>query len=484
MLVFVCLSAPASAQRTWIEVRSPNFVVATDDGERAGRTLAWEFEQVKAGITALAPWARFGGDGPVVILAPRDEDGLRALAPQYWERGQSGVGSVSSSGPDRHYIALRADLRDDQQPLANPYQTAYWSYAFGAITRGARRPLPLWLSGGLAGMMSNMLVRDRDIQVGRLPMSYMVRVNQRERPLLSELLRVDRTSPWYLDEQRRLTFDAESAAFVHFLLFAEGGAARPRLDRFVQSVLSGTSAIDAAETVFGDANQLESAFSRHIARRSLEFTEVQGDASVRAEAFAARPLPLAESSAIRAGFHAVNGRPAEARARLSEARNADPNNPASYEVEGVLLDIERQSEGARAAYARAVELGTGNFYAHFRLGQMASALQTPEGRAQAEAAFERAVALSDTFVPALLQLGGVRLSLRKIEAAITAYERAVTLDPSSSVSRRLLATALMQAGRTDAARSEAEESAALAQSPQDLEAATQLLQRLQMPVGR
>src|SRR5688500_9223479 len=93
-------SSPSSAaDRPWIEVASPHFVVASDDNEKNARTIAWQFEQVRAAILTVCPWARADLDRPVLVLAPRDEAGMKTLAPRYWEeRGAERPTSVSASG--------------------------------------------------------------------------------------------------------------------------------------------------------------------------------------------------------------------------------------------------------------------------------------------------------------------------------------------------------------------------------------------------
>jgi hypothetical protein len=48
---------PALAAGKWIEIKSLNFTVVSADSESATRTIAWEFEQIRAAVQTLWPAA-------------------------------------------------------------------------------------------------------------------------------------------------------------------------------------------------------------------------------------------------------------------------------------------------------------------------------------------------------------------------------------------------------------------------------------------
>ena len=93
---------------------------------------------------------------------------------------------------------------------------------------------------------------------------------------------------------------------------------------------------------------------------------------VKREAFNVRPLSASEAGAARAVFHVAMRRPVEARALIGEARKADPSAAASYVAEGLLFDSDGKKEEARTAYASAVERGSTNPHAYFRLASLES----------------------------------------------------------------------------------------------------------------
>jgi len=64
--------------------------------------------------------------------------------------------------------------------------------------------------------------------------------------------RAARRSPWYTEADRNLTLDAACWGFVHFLMFADKGAHRPRLDRFLSLIQTATTPAAATEEAFGN----------------------------------------------------------------------------------------------------------------------------------------------------------------------------------------------------------------------------------------
>jgi len=89
LLAFACLLTPHRAlagDDTWVDVRSPHFVVISNAGEKRARNMAWQFEQVQALLRRLWPWATGSFERPLVVYAARDERTMRTLATEYWER--------------------------------------------------------------------------------------------------------------------------------------------------------------------------------------------------------------------------------------------------------------------------------------------------------------------------------------------------------------------------------------------------------------
>ena len=72
--VFILYSLPPvfAGESQWVEVRSPNFSVVTDAGEKRGREVAMRFEQMRAVFGALMTKANVNLPVPLQIVAFRN----------------------------------------------------------------------------------------------------------------------------------------------------------------------------------------------------------------------------------------------------------------------------------------------------------------------------------------------------------------------------------------------------------------------------
>ncbi len=173
------LAGLAGGAESWVEVRSPNFAVVSNAGEGTARQTAWEFEQVRAAYARLWPWAKLAGGRATVVLALKDEKSLAQWAPEYFEaKGGIRIVSVSTHGADTDYLLLRPGVRTDSPAVVANYNL-YRAYLSSLLAVSLERPLPVWLSNGLAAVFGNTSVRDDEVQVGRPVPWHLQRFNDR-----------------------------------------------------------------------------------------------------------------------------------------------------------------------------------------------------------------------------------------------------------------------------------------------------------------
>jgi hypothetical protein len=472
-------SSSLQAAEQWIEVKSANFTVISNAGDRSTRKLVWQLEQVRSAMAALWSWARPDLNKPLSVILIKDEISMRALAPQYWERGGSvRPASLWVTGADQHYLVVRADVQADDKETINPYVSAYFSYIGLILDQSFDRDLPFWLRRGLTGVLSNTIVREDRILVGPFIPWHLRHLRERGRQPLAKLLEVSRRSPSLKQSEFLEGFDAQTWALVHFLMFGEEGRRAPQLNAFVKLVTGGKDPGPAFAETLGPLEPLEAALLNYIQRNVFSYTQVNIDVSVERERFPVRPLPPAESASARALFHAAMRRPVECRAAIAEARKADANAAASYTAEGLLFDQEAKPSDAKAAYAKAVELSTPSAYTHYRLAAlMWEPRPSPETLKNIDTLLSKAVARNVRYAAAYAWLGDVRASLGS-DDGITLIRRAISLEPRESSHRLRAASVLLNQGKAAEARVDAQAALALAEEDDDRKDAQQLLARI------
>ena len=459
-------STADAAPDRWTEVRSPHFTVWSTADDGATRTLIWQMEQIRGAIAALWPWVRVDLHKPMLVLAVKDESSMKALVPGYWEgKGAVHPTSVWVSGPDHHYIAIRADVRGDDRDLLNPHQSAYFSYSSLVLDESFDRDAPVWFVRGLAGVLSNTIVRDKFVLLGP-PIPWHLRVlHEQSRLPISRLVSVTQTSPEVTRGDLLNAFDAEAWAFVHMLLFQQDPAYRPRFTQYLNLITAGKDPAVAFSEALGSPSDFDTPFASYINRGLMAYAKASVDAAVKKEAFQARALTEAEASAGLAAFQVAMGRSTDARALIDRARQGDPALASSYVAEALLFDRERKQPEALAAYARAVALDTTSAYAYFRFAVLSWGDSAPDEKTlhAMAASLERAIALDARYASAYAYLGEVRAALKQPESeTIPPVRRAIALEPRQPRHHLAAARVLLRLGKREDARAELRTAAALA----------------------
>jgi tetratricopeptide (TPR) repeat protein len=483
LLSTAAVARSAAAADTWLEMQSPHFKALSNAGEGSTRNVLWQFEQIRAAMAALWPWMKTDLAKPVLVIGAKDETTVRQLAPEFWERrGSIHPVSVWVTGADQHYMVIRTDQQGDDTSTLNPYTSAYFSYASLILNSSFDRELPLWFSLGLAGVVSNTVVRDKFMLLGPPIPWHLEALRTQSRLSLKRLVAVTRTSPEYSQANNRQQFDAQAWAFVHFLMFADKGTHRSAINRFTNLLSSGKDADVAFTEAIGRVEDLESPFAAYINSSIYSYTRANLEAAGTTQKFQSHPLSPADAAASRAAFHVAMNRPTEARALIDEARKADSNNVAAFVSEGLLFDRTDKRDAALAAFVKAAEMGTPNAYAHYR----AAVLRWPAGPQpddqtlkQMESGFTRAVALNASFADAYARLAEVRAALKQPATEVMPIlARAVELEPSSPWHRLTAARVFWRYNNLADARKAAQAALTLADTEQERAEAQRLLATL------
>ena len=477
-LLTLAVAAPVSAQRVWVEARGPNVTVISDAGAGRARDVAWQFEQVREAVSRIFPWVRSQSSKPLMVLAARNETSMRALAPAYWEKTrETTLASVTSSGFDRAYTLLRSDLTTDDREGINPYESAYWGYASQALL-DTSRAWPSWLLRGIAAVISNTLVRNDEIQLGRVLQQHLNYLRGRGRmPLKDVVSVVTGADPRYDQAGFLPALDAHAWAFVHFLIWADQGAHQAGLNQYIAGVLQGADPVTSVAATLGDVSRFDTAFNVYVNRDLFGFTKFETSAKLSREGFEVRDLPPAESAAVRAAFHVAMGRPTEAKALAAEAQTLEPAGVAD-EVAALLADGDDRDDDLRASLEKAVGQRYASWYVPYRLATLLPTTQGSTALERIESLLTRATALNPNADSAWAYLGEIMAALDRGDGALEAVGRATRLMPASSAHRVSMARVLRALNRPQEALKAAGIARALAKTPEDRTRATGMLSEL------
>jgi tetratricopeptide (TPR) repeat protein len=444
LLVFAETLACSARDTTehWLEVRSQHFVVLTDTSEKQARRVAGQFERMRAMFHLLMPNASGSAGSPVIVLALKDKKALQSLEPAaYLAKGQLDLAGWFMPAPDKNYILLRLDAQGD-----HPYATIYHEYTH-FMMRSASSWIPLWMSEGLAEFYQNTDIQEKEVLMGQASAGDLLYLRQNRLLPLTTLLSVDRTSPYYHEEQKGSIFYAESWALTHYLEIGDAQKGTTRLQDYANLLVRNTDPMLAAQQAFGDLALLQKSLFSYISQDRFMMFKMNKTVTVDESAFQARAIPETDADAIRADVLVYNERPKDAQVLLDSVLRDDPNNALAHETMGYLKFREGDIPGARKWYGEAVKLNSQSYLANYYYAAMSMGPGGENHDPAIESSLRTSIRLNPAFAPAYDALARyyMRDQAKTAEAHLL-NNQAIALEPGN-VNYRLNAAAVLVNGQ-------------------------------------
>lgn len=436
-----CASALAAPDPGWLLARSPHFAVyAQVDEQRARAILAW-FEQLRA-FFHLQGSADDTSGHPVQVVVFGSEQAyqpyrLRASADAYY---------VANGA--QNYIVLGT---------ADPAKFAIAAHEYGhLVLRASGLNLPPWLTEGLAEFFSTLRIgANATILGGALPGRVWTLQTQPWIPL-RDLLAISEEAHQRQDRAQADVFYAESWALAEMLVLAPEYA--PGFPKFVSRVSAGTPSVQALADVYsktpemlaGDLLRWFYQLKPYAAKPTIELPQVPP----ATPEVSVSDVPPVAARILLAQFLLAAGEFDRAQALFTGILADAPNSAEVWAALGTIALAKRDSEGARRAWKRAMDLGIADAQLCFQYAVVADqAGLAPE---DIRAALERAVELDPEFDDAHYQLGLLEKNARHYEAALRQFHAMRRVPESRAYAYWLaLADSFNELGRRDEAQSAA-----------------------------
>jgi len=473
LILFLSLLAPARDKpESWIEVRSPHFVVISNSNEKQARRVADQFERMRSVFHTLFPKIQIDNLGSITVLAIKDEKDFRELEPAaYLAKGQLKLGGLFLRGADKNYVLLRLDAEGE-----HPYAVVYHEYTHLLLSKAEQ--MPLWLNEGLAEFYQNTDIREKEVELGQPSPENLYLLRQNRLLPLATLFAVDHTSPYYHEENKGSIFYGESWALTHYLELKDYRDKTHEITDYAQLLAQNVDAVAAATRAFGDLKQLQSTLEGYVRQGSFQYLKMPGATDVNDAAFQSHALATPQADAVRADFLAYNERTTDARALLDHILQEDPNNVSVHETMGFLEFQARHFDEARNWYAQAVKLDSQSYLAHYYFAAISmNTTIGPGEESQVESSLRTSIKLNPNFAPSYDRLA-VFLAMhhRDLDEAHMMALNAVALEPGNLSYRMDTANVLLQMERGTDAVAVIRNAMHLASSPQESAMADNFLQ--------
>jgi Tfp pilus assembly protein PilF len=468
----------AAHNDTWVEVRSPNFTVISNAGEREARKVADQFEQIREVFQNAFPKLRVDLGKPVIIFAVKNEDSLKSLLPAFWEvKGHMHPAGLYQPAEEKHFVVVRMNIEGP-----NPYEVVYHEYTH-ALMNINFRDLPLWLNEGIAEFFGNSTIHDNYVEIGKIAPYHLQILQEHKLIPIPTLLQADHSSPYYNENNRASLFYAESWAIVHYLEMDPEARKRNLLHDFLVAYDASGSYVEAAQKTFGDLNKFAQKMEAYSRQNAFYVGNVKTSIHGGTKSYSSRVLPPAEVDAQRGEFYVYTRRPQEAKSALDAAVQADPNLSLAHEGLGILAYYEKDPDTAETEFARAVQLNSASFLAYFfsARAKLREGGMNNENGPKVVADLEKAISLNPQFAPAYATLATFySVNPETREKALAAGRKALQLEPGNLPYAVSYGFVLLNMGKTSDAKTLASRIQSAARTPMDRALAEQFSQAVSM----
>jgi tetratricopeptide (TPR) repeat protein len=426
LLVSVC--APLSAgEAQWVEVRSPNFSVISDAGEKRAREAALHFEQMRAVFAHLMVTAKVTLPMPLQIVAFRNTKEMRQFAPIFNGKATENSGLFLSGGDDRSYILL-------DMSLENPWKVVFHEYAHQLMNGKISTPLAPWFEEGFAEYFSSIELDSKQARVGKIPEDTYRIMEQSGWIKAADLFQVRHYYKTYNESgDHRNAFYAESSFAVHYLFDNNMvGKAATYFDLVENKKTPVDQAIPQA---FGkSAADFDKALHNYATSGKFLYYAFPLPPNIESAGYSSAAVDPLNANALLAEIH-IHELEYQDRgaAELQEILKAQPNNAAALRNLGVYYLRKQDLAQAGEYFQRALQLDSTDprvLYYSAMLMQKNGA--GPSDAAKAEEMkknLEKCIALDPSFADAYSLLAYARLYVGDKKGAVEASEKAVTLSP-------------------------------------------------------
>ncbi len=451
-LILVSHHTTVTAADTWVSVRSKNFFVLGNGGEKDLRRIALRLEQFREVFTYLFPKAKFNTPVPTRVIAFKSDISYAPFRPRAHNAG------YFQPGADVNYIALTTETKSQQQDL---FSIIFHEYTH-LFVENTFENAPVWFNEGLAEYYSTFnITDDQKIVVGTPIDSHVFLLRDNKMLPLRTLFEVDYKSPHYNETNKQGIFYAQSWALMHYLIAGRPGKGE-QLGKFMELVNGKVPVEQAFEQAFAvPLDTMERELHSYI--RQDRYNVVRGTFKAKLEldtAMEAAALTEAEAEAY-LGDLLLHSNRKEGYAYLTRALKLNPNLAMAHASLGIAYFREDRTSEAQASLERAVAAYSQNYLAHYYYAytlirpneKQPVTGYHPQTAAKVREHLHKAIALRPDYAESYKLLAFVSLVTgENLDESITSLKRILTSAPDRRDLTYILGQIYLRKGDYKAAR--------------------------------
>ena len=250
---------------TWISVRSKNFFLIGNAGDKEIRQVATRLEQFRETFRQLFPRAKFNQTIQTNVVVFKDHTAYRPFKPKRADgKPDENTAGYFQPGEDINYITLAAGGENE-----DVYGTIFHEYVHFLInTNFGKSIVPPWFNEGLAEYYQTFKIEnDQKVTLGGLQEGHLYLLQQRDMIPLKTFFEIDNYSLHQNGNHSVDIFYAQAWALMHYLIQGNGGLNLEAMNKFLSSVMNRVEPEKAFQQAFGyDYATMEKALRSYVSQ--------------------------------------------------------------------------------------------------------------------------------------------------------------------------------------------------------------------------
>lgn len=430
----------------WVEVRSPNFSVITDAGDKRGRDVALHFEQMRSVFGTLMTKAHVNLSVPLQIVAFRSTKEMRQVAPVFNGKPTELAG-LFQGGEDRSFIML--DMSVD-----NPWSVVFHEYAHQLMNGNLSVRTAPWFEEGFAEYFSSIEVDNKEARVGKIPDGTYRILQQNGMMRVADLFRVQQYSKTYNESgDHRNMFYAESGLLVHYLY---DNQLMLKLAEYFDALINQKKPVEQAiQQAFGmTPEQFDKVLRNYLSGGRFKYYPIPTPSGIVAARFTETPVSLADARAVLADIDAHSpDHHDRALGEFQDVLKMNPDNASALRGAGYSYLQRQDFEHAGEYFRRAAERDSKDPRIHYYNAMLMNRAGLASGAKSEEMKkeLETAIALDPKLADAYSLLAYAQAFSGEPEKGLTTMKKAVELSPRNETYQINLANIYMANRKVDEA---------------------------------
>lgn len=369
LLLLLCaalvLPVSASPKDEWLSVRSKNFTLVGNAGEKDVRRVGTKLEQFRETFRQLFPRANFNTTKPNIVVVFKNQKDYRPFKPVRADgKIDDWIAGYFQPGEDANYITLSTERES-----SSTYRTIFHEYVHFIVDNNfGKATVAPWFNEGLAEYYETFtLENDQKAMLGNLNENHLFLLQQQKLIPLETFFRIDYYSLHNQGNHGKTIFYAQAWALMHYLQQGNKGARRAQLGKFINLIINNKPPKEAFQEAFQtDYATMEKELRDYVNQRSFTGTVVTlkdkltFDAEMKTAA-----LNEAESTAYLGDLLLHTNRLEDASKMLRQAIALDDKNTMAHSSLGMALVRQNKFDEAKQHLEKAVGLNSKNYLPHF-----------------------------------------------------------------------------------------------------------------------